>query len=86
MRPEGSITPVIVSYIEPAERFIGLGQTIHYYGWLKGKQVSFVGRCGISHILVDVSAVPDARPGDVATLPIRRTAASPRIPRVYVGR
>ncbi|MFA5138128.1 MAG: alanine racemase [Elusimicrobiota bacterium] len=69
--------------MEPAERFIGLGRTFHYYGWLKGKQVPFVGRCGLGHVLVDVSAVRGARLGDAVRLPIRRTAASPRIPRVY---
>jgi alanine racemase len=69
--------------MEPAERFIGLGRAFRYYGWLKGKQVPFVGRCGLGHVLVDVSAVRGARLGDAVRLPIRRTAASPRMPRVY---
>lgn len=69
--------------MEPAERFIGFGGGFHYWGWLRGRKAPFIGRCGIGHVLLDVSAVPAARPGDVVTLPIRRTAASSRLPRVY---
>ncbi len=69
--------------MEPAERFIGFGRSFHYWGILRGKKVPFVGRCGISHVLVDVSGVRSARIGDVVKLPIRRTAASPRLPRIY---
>lgn len=71
--------------MEPAERFIGFGRGFHYWGMLGSKRVPFVGRCGIAHVLVDVSSAPRAKVGDVVTLPIRRTAASPRLPRVYRG-
>lgn len=71
--------------MEPAERFIGLGGGFHYWGRLRGLKAPFIGRCGIGHVLLDVSAVSGARPGDIVTLPIRRTAASPRLPRIYVG-
>jgi alanine racemase len=72
--------------MEPAERLgIRLQRGHEYWGWLKGRKAPFVGRCGISHVLVDVSAVPGARIGDPVELPIRRTAANPRIPRVYKG-
>ncbi|MDE2293371.1 MAG: alanine racemase, partial [Elusimicrobia bacterium] len=70
--------------MEPAERFIGFMSPFHYYGWLRGTKTPFVGRVGIAHALLDVSRVPGARPGDVVTLPVRRTAASSRLPRVYV--
>jgi len=70
--------------MEPAERFIGFGRGFHYWGMLGGKRVPFVGRCGIAHVLVDVAAAPRAKIGDVVTLPIRRTAASPRLPRLYI--
>ncbi|MFH1726362.1 MAG: alanine racemase [Elusimicrobiota bacterium] len=70
--------------MEPAERFIGFGRAFHYWGWLRDRRVPFVGRCGISHVLVDVSGVPKVRLGDVVSLPVRRTAASARLPRVYV--
>lgn len=69
--------------MEPAERFIGLGQGFAYWGHLRGYKVPFVGRCGISHVLVDVTQVPHAKVGEMLTLPIRRTAANLRIPRVY---
>ncbi len=69
--------------MEPAERFIGFGKGFRYWGMLRGKRVPFVGRCGISHVLVDVSAIPGAKLGDVVALHIRRTAASSRLPRIY---
>ena len=69
--------------MEPAERFIGFMSPFHYYGWVRGKKAPFVGRVGISHVLLDVSAVAGVKVGDAATLPIRRTAASSRLPRLY---
>ncbi|MFH1619336.1 MAG: alanine racemase [bacterium] len=48
-------------------------------------QTPFVGRCGIAHTLLDVTDVPGVKVGDVVHLPIRRTAASFRIPRIYKG-
>jgi alanine racemase len=69
--------------MEPAERFIGFGRGFHYWGMLGAKRVPFVGRCGIAHVLVDVSQAPRAKIGDPVTLPIRRTAASARLPRLY---
>jgi len=70
--------------MEPAERLIRLGSGLQYWGMLRGVETPFVGRCGIAHVLVDVSRVEGARVGDAVALPIRRTAASPRIPRVYL--
>lgn len=70
--------------MEPAERLIGLGSGFQYWGMLRGIRAPLVGRCGISHVLVDVSGVPEARVGDAVALPVRRTAASSRIPRVYI--
>ncbi|MBI4386257.1 MAG: alanine racemase [Elusimicrobia bacterium] len=70
--------------LEPSERWIGLGAGTRYWGMLRGRPVPFIGRCAISHVLVDVSRVPRPRIGEAVLLPVRRTAASPRIPRVYV--
>lgn len=70
--------------MEPAERLIGLGREFRYWGMLRGRKTPFVGRCGIAHVLVDCSEVPGARVGDAVTLPIRRTAASALLPRVYL--
>ncbi|MBI4249150.1 MAG: alanine racemase [Elusimicrobia bacterium] len=70
--------------MEPAERFIRLGSGFEYWGILRGHQAPFVGRCGIAHVLIDVTAVPSARLGDAVSLPIRRTAANPKIPRLHV--
>ncbi|MFA6030589.1 MAG: alanine racemase [Elusimicrobiota bacterium] len=69
--------------MEPAERLIRLGTGRRYWGLLRGEEVPFVGRCAISHVLVDLARVPNAKVGDVVVLPIRRTAASARLPRLY---
>ena len=69
--------------MEPAERFIGFGRGFHYWGMLRGKRVPFIGRCGIAHVLIDVTASPTVKIGDIVTLPIRRTAANPRLPKLY---
>ncbi|NNN05376.1 MAG: alanine racemase [Elusimicrobia bacterium] len=69
--------------MEPAERLIGFGSGVSYWGTLGGTRLSFVGRCGIAHVLVDATDAPDARVGDAVALPVRRTAAQ-RVPRVYL--
>lgn len=61
--------------MEPAERLIGFGGGFRYWGMRQGVKLPFVGRCGISHVLVDATDAADARVGDVVTLPVRRTAA-----------
>ena len=69
--------------MEPSQRFIGLGGAFHYWGMIRGYQAPFMGRCGISHTLLDVTRVPSVKAGETVLLPVRRTAASPRIPRIY---
>ena len=69
--------------MEPVERLIGFGARANYWGMLEGKKAPFVGRCAISHVMLDVSAVRGVKEGDAITLPIRRTAASARLPREY---
>jgi alanine racemase len=69
--------------MEPAERLIKLGGSNRYWGLLRGHQVPFVGRCGIAHVLIDASALPQVRIGEEVTVPVRRTAASARLPRLY---
>ncbi len=69
--------------MEPAERLIGLGGGFEYWGVLRGHKVPFVGRCGISHVLVDVSRVPGVALGEPVNLHVRRTAATSRLPRIY---
>ncbi|MBI4051691.1 MAG: alanine racemase [Elusimicrobia bacterium] len=72
--------------MEPAERLIRLRAGFKYWGTLKGRQIPFIGRCGISHVLIDLSQVPSAKIGDAVSLPIRRTAANTKIPRIYKTR
>lgn len=66
----------------PAERLIGLGASQSFWGKKDGVNLPFVGRVGITHTLVDATALPGIKPGDVVELPIRRTAC--RAPRFYV--
>lgn len=68
--------------MEPAERLIGFGGGFQYWGMRQGVKLPFVGRCGISHVLVDATDAGDAEVGDTVTLPVRRTAAR-HLPRVY---
>ena len=70
--------------MEPAERLISFGSGFQYWGMLGKVKTPFLGRCGIAHVLVDVTDAPRAaKKGDVVALPVRRTAASPHLPRVY---
>jgi len=69
--------------MEPAERLIGFGSGFEYWGMRAGVRLPFVGRCGIAHVLVDATDAPDAKLGDVVTLPVRRTAAR-HTTRVYI--
>lgn len=67
--------------MQPAERLIGLGASQSFWGKRNGVILPFVGRCGISHVLIDATGLPGLKPGDAVELPIRRTAS--RAPRVY---
>jgi len=69
--------------MEPVERLITLGRGYRYWGLIHGFQAPFIGRCGIAHTLIDVTAAPSARIGDPVLVPVRRTAANARIPRIY---
>ena len=67
--------------MQPAERLIGLGASQSFWGKREGVNLPFIGRCGITHTLVDATGLPGLKPGDAVELPIRRTAC--RAPRVY---
>ncbi|MDD5656310.1 MAG: alanine racemase [Elusimicrobia bacterium] len=69
--------------MEPAERLISFGGGFQYWGLLGRKKAPFIGRCGIAHVLLDVTDAPRCAVGDTVSLPARRTAAGPRLPRVY---
>ncbi|MBI4425673.1 MAG: alanine racemase [Elusimicrobia bacterium] len=71
--------------MEPMERLIRFGVGARYWGMLRGRQAPFVGRCAISHALLDVTGIPGVKVGEPVALPIRRTAANARIPRLYLG-
>jgi alanine racemase len=70
--------------MEPAERLIGFSTGFQYWGMLRGVKTPYVGRCGISHLLVDVTDVPNPALGEAVTLPVRRTAANSNLPRAFL--
>lgn len=69
--------------MEPVERLIRFGSGLEYWGMLGKTRTPFIGQCGISHVLIDVTNLPKVKIGDPVSLPVRRTAASAQISRVY---
>lgn len=70
--------------MEPARRLIGFGGGQRFWGMLRGRKAPFVGRVGISHTLLDVTACPRTKVGDIVLLPGRRTSTQ-ALPRIYRG-
>ncbi len=50
---------------------------------IRGLEAPIIGRIAMDHFTVDVTDLPQVELGDVVALPVRRTAVSPDIPRVY---
>jgi len=69
--------------MEPTENHIRVTAGFNYWGLINGKKAYFTGRTGIAHTLLDVTNIPEARPGTPVALHVRRTATNSRIPRVY---
>ncbi len=62
--------------LEPASRWIQVSAGQGYWGMIGDVRCPFVGRVGMSHCLLDVSAVGNPQPGDIVQLPLRRTVSS----------
>ncbi|MFA6435199.1 MAG: alanine racemase [Elusimicrobiales bacterium] len=69
--------------MEPSERSIKISAGQAYWGIVNGREAPFVGRSAIAHTLLDVTGIPGVKIGTPVLLPVRRTAASARIPRIY---
>ena len=69
--------------LEPSEKTIKLSGGQAYWGIINGREAPFVGRAAIAHTLLDITGIPGVKTGTPVLLPIRRTAASARIPRIY---
>ena len=69
--------------LEPAEKSIKISAGQSYWGVINGRKAPFVGRAAIAHTILDVTGLPGVKTGTPVLLPIRRTAASARIPRLY---
>lgn len=70
--------------MEPTEKFIKLSHGYNYWGMIGNKKAPFVGKSGIAHTLLDVTGIPVLKTGTPVLLPIRRTAANAKIPRIYI--
>lgn len=69
--------------MEPAENKIKITAGFNYWGVINGKRAYFTGKTGIAHTMLDVTDIPEAKPGTPVALHVRRTAANARLPRVY---
>jgi alanine racemase len=69
--------------MEPTENRIRLTAGFRYWGVIGGKKAYFTGKTGIAHAMLDVTGIPEAKPGTPVALHVRRTAANANIPRVY---
>jgi len=69
--------------MEPTENRIRITSGFRYWGIINGKKAFFTGRTGIAHTMLDVTNIPEAKPGTPVALHVRRTAANARIPRIY---
>ncbi|MDD2806669.1 MAG: alanine racemase [Elusimicrobiales bacterium] len=69
--------------MEPTENKIKITSGFRYWGVISGKKAFFAGKTGIAHTLLDVTHIPEAKPGTPVALHVRRTAANTKIPRVY---
>lgn len=50
---------------------------------IRGQEAPIIGRIAMDHCTVDVTDLPEVELGDDVVLPVRRTAVSPDVPRVY---
>ncbi len=69
--------------MEPSENHIRITSGFRYWGVINGKKAFFTGRTGIAHTMLDVTAIPEAKPGTPVALHVRRTAANAKITRIY---
>jgi alanine racemase len=72
--------------LEPSEKSIKISAGQAYWGIIDDHPAPFVGRSAIAHTLLDVTGISGIKIGTPVLLPIRRTAASARIPRIYKGK
>lgn len=69
--------------MEPTENKIKITAGFRYWAVINGKRAYFTGKTGIAHTMLDVTDIPEARPGTPVALHVRRTAANAKLPRVY---
>lgn len=69
--------------MEPMEYKIRISSGFRYWGMIGSKKAYFICRPGISHILLDITDIPEAHIGTNVALHVRRTSANILIPRIY---
>lgn len=70
--------------LEPQENSYRLTEGTRYWAEINGKKAPFAAKSSICNTIIDITDIPEARPGTVVSLAIRRTAANARIARIYV--
>ncbi|NLH38873.1 MAG: alanine racemase [Elusimicrobia bacterium] len=68
----------------PMENVYQITEGQKYWGVINGKIAPFVSKPAISHTLLDITDIQEARLGSTVSLAIRRTAANSDIPRIYI--
>lgn len=71
--------------MEPMEYKIRISSGFRYWGMIGSKKAYFICRPGISHILLDITDIPEAAIGTKVALHVRRTSANILIPRIYAN-
>lgn len=70
--------------MEPQENVYQITEGKKYWATIDGKIAHFISKPSISHTLIDITNIPQAKIGTVVTLAVRRTAANSHIPRIYI--
>lgn len=69
--------------MEPQENAYQITEGKKYWATINNKTAIFISKPAISHTLIDITNIPQAKIGTVVTLSVRRTSANSHIPRIY---
>ena len=62
----------------------GLSRIINPKIKKKCRALPIIGQVGLGHAILDITGAPEIKIGDTVELPVRRTAASLDVPRIYL--
>lgn len=70
--------------MKPEDNVYRITEGEHQWANINGKKAYFVSKPSISHTLIDITNIPEAKIGSIVSLAVRRTAANSLIPRIYI--